>query len=107
MRDFEMDVAFGVAREHLDGLELAAELGQRVRHRPALNVVRPRDERLAVPKPTVSPYHCEIKLTCFWPMRTWRRMLSAVPESSCTWCGVTVTWMLRMPWAHQRMMPSG
>ena len=41
-------------------------------------------------KPTVSPYHCEIKLTCFWPIRICRRMFSAVPESSCTWCGVTV-----------------
>ena len=36
-------------------------------------------------KPTVSPYHCEIWLTCFWPIRIWRRMFSAVPDRSCTW----------------------
>ena len=40
---------------------------------------------------SVASSHCEIVVTCFWSMRIWRRKFSAVPETSCTWRGVTET----------------
>src|SRR5256885_7832021 len=49
------------------------------------------------PRSTLFPYttlfrsHCGTRCTCFWPMSTLRRKLSAMPLTNCTWFGVIRT----------------
>src|SRR6476469_3268772 len=56
--------------------------------------------------PTVSPHHCGTSCTCFCPIRTRRRKLSATPLNIWTWyCVVVISMLLSENSDHHLMNP--